>query len=139
LENNTIIIMKKSSLKYLVLFLICYTFLAGVIRADTPREVPIIGDTQQADTLQVSDKWIARDKLEHFGVSAFLSGVSYSVFRDFYNNDRKSSVCLSAGLTFSLGLGKELYDQKTPRGRFSYKDLVADVLGMGLGLWIATR
>ena len=131
--------MKKFSLNKLVLLLICSFFLIEVSWADPPREVPILDDSRQTDTLQVSDRWFARDKLEHFGASVFLSGVSYSIFRDFYHNDRESSVFFSAGLTFSLGLGKELYDQKTPRERFSYKDLVADILGMGLGLWIATR
>jgi uncharacterized protein YfiM (DUF2279 family) len=36
-------------------------------------------------------------------------------------------------------LGKEVYDERRPNGKFSYKDLVADVLGIGVGLWIATR
>jgi uncharacterized protein YfiM (DUF2279 family) len=91
------------------------------------------------DTLEISDKWFARDKLEHLAVSAFLTGVSCSVLRDFYRNRQESSMYFSAGLTFSLGLGKEFHDRRTPQGRFSYKDLTADVLGIGLGLWIATR
>lgn len=72
-------------------------------------------------------------------VSAFLTGVSYSIFRDFYRNREESSLYFSAALTFSLGLGKEFHDGRTPQGKFSYKDLAADILGIGLGLWIATR
>ena len=93
----------------------------------------------EPDTLMVSDKWIAWDKLEHLGVSVFFSGVFYNMFHDFYNNERKSSTYFSATLTLSLGLGKEFYDKKTPKGRFSYKDLVADIAGIGLGLWVAIR
>ena len=72
-------------------------------------------------------------------VSTFLTGVSYSVFRDFYRNREKSSMYFSAALTFGLGLGKEFHDRRSPHGSFSYKDLAADILGIGLGLWIATR
>ena len=101
--------------------------------------VSISSHSLQFDTPEISDKWFARDKAEHLAVSAFLSGVSCSIFRDFYYNKEKSSVGLSAILTFSAGLGKELYDVRAPGGKFSYKDLVADALGIGLGLWIATR
>jgi putative lipoprotein len=93
----------------------------------------------QSDIPEILDKWFARDKAEHLAVSAFLSGVSCSIFRDFYYNKEKSSVGLSAILTFSAGLGKELYDTRAPGGKFSYKDLVADALGIAVGLWIATR
>jgi uncharacterized protein YfiM (DUF2279 family) len=91
------------------------------------------------DTLNLQDKWIAWDKVEHLGISAFFSATIYNVSHDFYYNDRKSSLYLSSGLTFSLGLGKEFYDRDIRKTKFSYKDLIADVLGIGLGLWIATR
>jgi uncharacterized protein YfiM (DUF2279 family) len=91
------------------------------------------------DTTNVSDKWIAWDKLEHLGISAFFSATLYNVLHDFYYNDRKSSLYLSSGLTFSLGLGKEFYDRDIRKTKFSFKDLTADILGIGLGLWIATR
>ena len=93
----------------------------------------------QPDTSRIQDNWLAWDKAEHLGVSALFSGTLYSVFHNFYDNDRKASIYLSSSLTFSLGLGKEFYDRRNPRNRFSYKDLVADVLGIGIGLLIATR
>ena len=85
------------------------------------------------------DRWLAQDKLEHLVVSAFFSGVTYSACRDFYNNNKESSLCFSASFTLGLGLCKEMYDKRKPQGRFSYKDLVADLVGVGLGLLIATR
>ncbi len=115
------------------------SFLIHISWADPTNKVSLSNNPLQSDTLKVSDKWFAWDKGEHLGVSAFLSGVSYSVFRDFYYNKKESSVYFSASLTFSAGLGKEFYDKKAPEGKFSYKDLVADILWIGLGLWIATR
>ncbi len=115
------------------------SLVAQISWADQECDVSFVIHPPQHDTLKVSDKWMSWDKLEHLGVSAFFSGVFYNMFHDFYNNDRKSSTCFSATLTLSLGLGKEFYDRKTPPGRFSYKDLVADIVGIGLGWWIATR
>lgn len=117
-------------LKNFVLTLICLSLIVQPCWADS---------LSSSDTLKVSDRWFAKDKVEHLGVSAFLSGVSYSIFRDFYNNDEKSSIYFSAAFTFGAGLGKEFYDLRTPQGTFSFKDLAADILGIGLGLWIATR
>jgi uncharacterized protein YfiM (DUF2279 family) len=105
----------------------------------TDHDAFVSSHSTQSDTLRIVDEWLARDKAEHLVVSAFLAGVSYSVFRDFYRNREESSMCFSAALTFSLGLGKEFHDGRTPQGRFSHKDLAADILGIGLGLWIATR
>ena len=130
---------RSSPRKKAIFVLIWLSFVAQLSWGDTGCDVSISFHSPQPDTLKISDKWFARDKLEHLGVSAFLSGVSYCVFRDFYYNNQESSIYFSASLTFSAGLGKEFHDLKTPRGSFSYKDLVADILGIGLGLLIATR
>ena len=105
----------------------------------TDCDVSMAFHSPQSDTFRIVDKWLAKDKAEHLVVSAFLTGVSYSVLRDFYRNREESSIYCSTGLALSLGLGKEFHDRRTPQGRFSYKDLAADILGIGLGLWIATR
>ena len=125
--------------KEALLLLILLSFLIQLSWADPAQEVFSSANPSQFDTLRISDEWVAWDKVEHLGVSAFLSGVSYSIFRDFYYNKKESSIYFSATLTLGAGLGKEFYDKKTPKGRFSYKDLVADILGIGLGLLIATR
>jgi uncharacterized protein YfiM (DUF2279 family) len=125
--------------KNVLLLLIWLFFLGELSWCDSTQEISLFDNPSQSDTLKISDKWFARDKVEHLGVSAFLSGVSYSVFRDFYHNRKESSIYFSTILAFSAGLGKEFYDKKTPKGKFSYKDLVVDILGIGLGLLIATR
>jgi uncharacterized protein YfiM (DUF2279 family) len=103
-------------------------------------QIAYAGDkSEKPDTLKVDDRWLAWDKVEHLGISAYLSFVSYKIYHDFYNNRKESSLYFSSGLTFSLGLAKEVYDEKRPNVKFSYKDLVADILGIGVGLWIVTR
>ncbi len=126
--------------KSIVICCLClFLFLCQIPHAEDRSETSPLNEDNESDSLRISDRWLAWDKLEHFGVSAFLSGLSYEVYHDFYNNGEKSSLCFSCGLTFSLGLGKEVYDEKRSDGRFSYKDLVADALGIATGVWIATR
>jgi uncharacterized protein YfiM (DUF2279 family) len=121
-----------------VFLLVCFSFLAQLAYGQECG-LSVAFHPSHPDTSGIQDKWLAWDKVEHLGVSALFSGTLYSVFHDFYDNDRKSSLYLSSSLTFSLGLGKEFYDRRIPHNKFSYKDLVADIVGIGLGLWVATR
>jgi len=85
------------------------------------------------------DKWLGWDKAGHFFVSGFLAGASYSVYHKSFNNTRESSVYFSSILTLSIGIGKEVNDRKKPQNRFSYKDLIYDILGISAGLLIAAN
>ena len=114
-------------------------FLHQISHAENKFQRSFLNENEKSDTLEIRDKWLAWDKVEHFGISAYLSAISYKIYHDFYHNPKESSLYFSGGFTSSLGLGKEAYDKRRPQGKFSYKDLVADVLGIGLGLWIATR
>jgi uncharacterized protein YfiM (DUF2279 family) len=126
---------KKILIFCFLLFLLVYQ----IAHAEKESEISSSNRNEKSDTSKICDKWLAWDKVEHFGVSAYLSAISYKIYHDFYHNHKESSLYFSSVLTFSLGLGKEVYDEKRPEGKFSCKDLVADVLGIGIGLWIATR
>lgn len=126
-------------IRSVVLLLMILFILVPVSCATSNPKVHFSEESNSTSKQEIPDEWFAWDKAEHLGVSAFLSGVSFSVFRDFYHNDKESSMYFSATLTLGLGLGKEFCDSKGPGGRFSYKDLLADILGIGLGLLIASR
>lgn len=85
------------------------------------------------------DEWLGNDKVAHFTISLFLSAISYKMYHDNYYNDKNPSILFSGGFVFTLGLGKEFYDKRRPNGRFSYKDLIADAAGIGIGLILATN
>jgi putative lipoprotein len=123
----------------MVLTIACLLILVQFSWADSTTTVFRSDNQASSDTQKVSDKWLAKDKLQHLGISAFLSGVSYDISRRFYRNTEGSSICISASFTLATGLGKELYDLRSPGGRFSFKDLLADLTGMAIGLLIATR
>jgi putative lipoprotein len=102
--------------------------------------------TDQQDSIKIEkaktewiDKWWGKDKAEHFLISAFLAGASYKIYHDQWHNKKKGSLYFSTGFTLSLGLGKEIYDETRPQKKFSYKDLIYDILGIGVGLLIITR
>ncbi len=85
------------------------------------------------------DKWLGWDKFGHFFISGFLSGSSYSIYHKSFNNDKESSVYFAGTFTLSLGIGKETADMKKPQNKFSYKDLICDLLGISLGLIVASN
>lgn len=91
------------------------------------------------DSRVKDDKWLSWDKFGHFFISGFLAGASYSIYHKNFNNDKKSSVYFASIFSLSLGIGKEVSDSRKPQNKFSYKDLIFDILGISTGLLIATN
>lgn len=77
------------------------------------------------------DTWFGRDKVLHFAFSMFLFTGSYAVQKDALSV--KKPAVYSAGFTFSLGLGKEIYDYSRPPNFFSWKDMLWNCAGTGTG------
>jgi len=88
---------------------------------------------------KVEDKWLAWDKAGHFLISGFLAGSSYSIYHQSFNNDRESSIYFASIFSLSIGVGKEISDMKKPKDKFSYKDVIFDVLGISAGILIASQ
>jgi len=80
------------------------------------------------------DRWFAVDKYQHVVASAFLMGVSYNMARVEGKITLKNAIVLGCSFSFSLGITKEVRDYFHPKGVASFKDIVADVLGIGLGI-----
>lgn len=88
---------------------------------------------------QVEDKWLGWDKAGHFLISGFLAGSSYSIYHQSFNNDKESSIYFASIFSLSIGVGKEISDMRKPKDKFSYKDLIFDILGISAGLFIASH
>lgn len=84
----------------------------------------------------LQDRWLARDKARHLLASFMLTGAMMYRLRFYEGWDTFSSRITGAGVTFGLGVVKELRDRSTsaPCNRFSWKDLVADLAGVCLGI-----
>jgi len=85
-----------------------------------------------------NDRWLARDKASHLALSAALVGFSYHLLRYEQHKPGASSRNLAAGISIGWGLAKETRDASRPGNHFCYKDLTADLLGVGLGILIFT-
>ena len=98
------------------------------------------GDTTYQVNLTRSgkpDRYFAPDKAKHF-----LAGMIATIFiyQSFENQlTPKENRYLAGGVTVSLGVLKEIYDKSKPENHFSWKDLVADVLGMGMGFVLVNQ
>ena len=67
---------------------------------------------------------LSEDKLRHIVVSAIIA-VALNLFLPWW----------AAGLiTLAVGVGKEIYDKVTGKGHSEWKDLVADVVGILIGV-----
>ena len=81
----------------------------------------------------INDRWFAKDKADHFVTSAFLTGMGYYASRQELDYSLSASKNVGIGFSLSLGIAKEIYDGTSQRGIASWKDLVADILGIGFG------
>jgi len=79
------------------------------------------------------DAWWGEDKVRHLGASAAITAVAYGGSRVVLGRDESIGVAIGAAAV--AGLLREIHDGRD--GRFSYKDLVWDALGIAAGyLWI---
>lgn len=80
-----------------------------------------------------SDRWLARDKALHVTYSFLwtLSSQYVLVEKTSLSHDAAIPYALASG--FAVGVAKETYDRYWgPTGRFSWRDMVANGIGLGL-------
>ena len=82
-----------------------------------------------AMTLALPTQAIEKDKQLHFGVSTVIGGIAY------YHTE--SAFKSMVGCTV-VGVGKEVYDEIS-YGGFDEKDLLADVIGCGVGTFVSSE
>ncbi len=93
--------------------------------------------SKTCDTIRmIPDKWFALDKVKHFLVSFSLVGSGYHLLANRIGVEKSYSTAGSIGGTFALGIAKELYDAWLPEDIFSYRDLIYDILGIGIGYFV---
>lgn len=82
------------------------------------------------------DRWIDRDKGQHFIASALVAGVAQHLLVQAGVPERRAWPAAFA-VGAQVGLFKETYDAYRPGGSgFSVRDLVWDAAGLGAGLWL---
>ncbi len=97
------------------------------------------GDSQvpkegSKERLYEADKWLGSDKVKHFGASFLLVVLGKVGSKEILNFDRAASSTSAVGSALLIGFVKEVIDDLNPNNIFSLKDLVADLLGIGLAV-----
>ena len=91
-------------------------------------------ENKESKPINWSAGWFSYDKGYHFLGSFMITVAAGKSFQKFAGAGDRSSRIWAASLSFSVGLGKEIYDSLQPENHFSYKDLAADVAGIIAGL-----
>lgn len=81
------------------------------------------------------DPWLGKDKFQHFLVSAFLTGYTYLALNESLDVSKDHATVWGGSVSLSLGIGKEALDLKSKKGHASFKDLLADVLGVAFAVF----
>lgn len=84
--------------------------------------------------LPAEDRWLAQDKWKHASASCMLTIQGEYYWQQLAGAELKGASITMPVLVLSLGTGKEVWDMR--RGsKFSYKDIVADFLGIAAGVF----
>ncbi len=81
----------------------------------------------------VTDSWNSPDKGQHLLGSMMLTIATAKSLQRFYDYDDRQAQVSAMTFTLSVGIGKEVLDYFRPGHVSSYKDLLADCLGVLLG------
>jgi len=95
------------------------------------KQVPI--NIERASLRQETDRWFAMDKFWHFSASFVTVGAAFHLAENRIGLSAPWPTGFALGGTFTLGICKEFNDLAGPSKHFSWKDVVADALGVCAG------
>jgi len=126
----------KNNFFKVVVFLCFFLFLSGTANAGNFKLQKSQPEKFQIKkiTFTVSDSWFSRDKAHHFLTSAFLTTAGYYYSKELSNFSNLKSQQNGIYFSISLGLMKEIRDGMQKNNSFSWKDLMANILGTAVGL-----
>ncbi|MDZ7363718.1 MAG: hypothetical protein ONB46_23830 [candidate division KSB1 bacterium] len=85
------------------------------------------------------DAWLGKDKVDHAMMSAgWVAAQFYFLHHELEWKTSKSRQ-VAAGSALLGGIAKEIYDKASRRGTPSWKDLLADLLGVGVAVILVTH
>ena len=92
----------------------------------------------EQDTTKVihNDRWFVYDKFLHFSVSASIVLSTQYTLEKKMNYKTEDAIFISVLVSSVNGILKELWDNRQPNGFISNKDILANILGVALGVFI---
>ena len=105
--------------------IILIIFLLGIIKAE-----------QDSIKVIYNDPWISYDKFLHFSVSASIVLSTQYALEQKMNYKTEEAMYFSVFASISNGIFKEYWDNKQPNGFISKRDILANIAGIMLGVFI---
>jgi uncharacterized protein YfiM (DUF2279 family) len=102
-------------------------------RPDSLNKNPKPINVERVSLHREPDHWLAMDKFWHFSASFVTVGAAYHFGANRIKLSSPWPTGLALGGTLTLGVCKEFNDLAGPSKHFSWKDLVADAAGIGVG------
>ena len=93
---------------------------------------------EEKESSTQEDKWFGKDKVFHFVGSILIVGTGSWAHSRCHRHGLGQDIRFGMGLAFSLGMVKELLDERQDTNRFSWKDMVANTLGIFLAAILLT-
>ncbi len=122
----------KQAMRIISVFLLITFFSVCLTAAETGNS--IADSLEQSSAQHIQDRWFAKDKAHHLAASAFLTGFGYYAASSEMQFSSQNARNFSVGFALSFGILKEWYDGTLGKSVPSYKDIVADLAGIGIGL-----
>ncbi|MEJ5307889.1 MAG: hypothetical protein WHT27_06300 [candidate division WOR-3 bacterium] len=83
-----------------------------------------------------SDPFFSKDKIDHLFTTFAMTASTALFVKSFMKNDSElENITLSVSIPVLFSFGKEIYDRYSD-GTVSYKDLIYDFVGIGIGYFI---
>ena len=92
----------------------------------------------EKDTTVVNhnDPWIAYDKFLHFSVSASIVLSTQYTLEQKMDYKTEDAMYISVFVSSINGIFKEFWDNRQPNGFISKRDIIANIAGIALGVFI---
>jgi len=119
---------------YIVAMLFLYLISSAIAnnRPETLKEYFQSFAAGQKDIKQES--WLSPDKGYHIIGSMITTTLAGQLSLRTFNTTQQNSQIIGAGVSFTLGVLKEVHDSGTPDNIFSWKDLAANGVGIFIGI-----
>lgn len=108
-------------------FLIVGVGLSAALGLSVPTRAQTVAST---DSLEM-DRWIAPDKAAHVFAGGWSAGAGYAA-ASWLEADRSERRTAAVATGLAAGLAKEAFDRYVQKEYWSWKDLVADALGIAI-------
>ena len=93
----------------------------------------------QSDSLNVPQRIIGFDKIQHAAVSCLLTLSSQYIMVNKSDLDEYKALSYSVGTSVAIGLTKELNDCQTKGNSFNWGDIIANGVGIAIAVLIITN